>query len=306
MATPIVLQIPADVDGERLDKVIADLLGVSRAVARTVVEAGVTVDEKPGTPKTRVFGGSLIVALPPPEPVALEPEPIEFEVLLEDEEFIVVNKAPGVVVHPGAGQMHGTLAAGLLFRYPELRGVGAEGRWGLVHRLDKGTSGALLVARTDSSYKFLSHAIRGREVKREYVALVDGLLKPPTGTIDAPIGRDPVHPTRRAVTLEGKRARTHYQLVRNFESARVALVDVRLETGRTHQIRVHFAAIGHAVIGDTVYGMGSHPVKSPRVFLHAGKLTFRHPSREEEVVVSAPLPADLNAVVASLDTSSVE
>lgn len=306
MASLITLRIPDDVEGERLDKAIADLLGVSRAVARTIVDSGVTVDEKPGTPKTRVYAGSLIVAELPPEPVALEPEPVEFEVLLEDDEFVVINKAPGVVVHPGAGQRHGTLAAGLLFRYPEIRGVGAEGRWGLVHRLDKGTSGALLVARTPAGYEFLSQAIRHRDVKREYLALVEGLLKPPTGTIDAPIGRDPVYPTRRAVTLDGRHARTHYQLVRNFPEARVALVDVRLETGRTHQIRVHFAAIGHAVIGDPVYGMSSYPVKSPRVFLHAGKLSFRHPTRDEEVVVEAPLPDDLSSVIAGLESNPME
>lgn len=306
MATPITLTIPDDVDGARLDKVIADLLGVSRAVARIIVDSGVTVDEKPGTPKTRVYGGSVIVAMPPPEREALQPEPVDFEVLFEDDHLIVVNKEPGMVVHPGAGQMHGTLAAGLLFRYPELRGVGAEGRWGLVHRLDKGTSGALLVARTPTSYESLSLAIRRRDVKREYLALVEGLLKPPTGTIDAPIGRDPVYPTRRAVTADGKHARTHYRLARNFPEANVALVDVRLETGRTHQIRVHLAAIGHAVIGDPVYGTASYPVRSPRVFLHAGKLTFNHPARDEEVVVEAPMPDDLRRVVSGLESKSME
>ncbi len=293
----MILEVPPALDGKRLDKALADLLGISRAIAKELVSLGVSVDEKPARANTRVAGGSLISTPVPPEKLALQPEQVDFEVLYEDQNLIVVNKHPGLVVHPGAGQPTGTLAAGLLYRYPDILGVGAPGRWGLVHRLDKGTSGALLVGRDQASFEKLSAALRAREVTREYVALVEGTIRPPTGSIDAPIGRDQAQPTRRAVTPDGKRARTHYQVVKNYEDDNVALVDVQLETGRTHQIRVHFAAIGHPVVGDRVYGTGSFPVESPRVFLHAGRLTFAHPGSGEEMVVEAPLPPDLQEVV---------
>ncbi|MDH3189892.1 MAG: RluA family pseudouridine synthase [Acidimicrobiia bacterium] len=296
----MILEIPSDLEGERLDKAIAEMLGVSRAAAKQLIEIGVTVDGEPSKANRRMSVGEQVVTPPPPQAVALEPEDLDLTVLFEDDDVVVINKMPGMVVHPGAGQTRGTLAAGLLHAYPGLEGVGSQGRWGLVHRLDKGTSGALLVARTEESFQRLTQALRAREIKREYVALVEGVLRPPTGTIDAPIGRDPVQPTRRAVTPDGKHARTHYQVRSNNESANVALVDVQLETGRTHQIRVHFAAIGHPVVGDRVYGSGSTTVSSPRMFLHAGKLTFSHPGTGEEIAVSAPLPDDLQAVVDDL------
>lgn len=293
-------EVPADLAGARLDKALAELLDVSRATAKMILALGVTVDERPGRANTRVAAGAIISAPPLPEREVLQPEDLDIEVLYEDDHVVVVNKFPGIVVHPGAGQLKGTLAGGLLYRYPDIDGVGEPGRWGLVHRLDKGTSGALIVARTKKSLEVLTKALRARQIKREYVAMVEGTLKPPTGTIDAPIGRDLAQPTRRAVTTDGKRARTHYQLIKNYETADVALVDVQLETGRTHQIRVHFAAIGHPVIGDRAYGTASFPVKSPRLFLHAGRVTFSHPESGMTTVVSAPLPSDLQAVIDGL------
>lgn len=301
MASTITLVVPPDLAGERVDKALAVLLEVSRAVARELLDMGVTVGGVAVKPNTRVKSDDVIVTPAAPIPEELAPEPVEFDVIFEDDRVIVVNKPSGLVVHPGAAQRNGTLAAGLLHRYPEVQGVGASGRWGLIHRLDKDTSGALLVARTEDSFQKLSADLRAREIRREYLALVAGTMAPPTGTIDAAIGRDPISPTRRTVTQEGKPARTHYRVVNNFPEAGVALVDVTLETGRTHQIRVHFLAIGHPVVGDRTYNSTPSGITSPRMFLHAGRLTFNHPATGEETVVEAPLPPDLASVLDKLE-----
>lgn len=301
MDSPVTLVVPSDLDGERLDRALAVLLDVSRAVARDLVDSGVEVDGAPSKPNTRVAAGMSIRAPAVVKPAALLAEPMDLVVLSEDDDLVVIDKPPGMVVHPGSGQTKGTLAAGLLHRYPELDGVGAADRWGLVHRLDKDTSGAILVARNQAAFEGLTGQLRERKISREYLALVEGVLKPPTGTIDAPIGRDPGTPTRRAVIREGKHARTHYRLVRNYDERDLAFVKVTLETGRTHQIRVHFAAIGHPVVGDPAYGSRRDPGLSPRIFLHAGELRFKHPSDRGEIVVTSPLPADLVAVLDSLE-----
>lgn len=297
----MILEVPPDLEGERLDKALAAMLDVSRSVAKELVAMGVTIEARPAQANTRVVAGDVVETPPPPSRTELQPEPLDFEVLYEDPHVVVVNKRPGLVVHPGAGSDDATLAAGLLFRFPEIEGVGSKGRWGLIHRLDKDTSGALIVALDQPGFEKLSAALRAREITREYVALVEGQLRPPTGTIDAPIGRDRIRPIRRAVIPDGKQARTHYQVVRNYPGVDVSLVDVQLESGRTHQIRVHFAAIGHAVVGDPIYGKGMHRVASPRVFLHAGKVAFPHPVTDTEVVVSAPLPDDLSEVLTHLN-----
>lgn len=301
MASALKSTVPHDLDGERLDKALAVMLGISRSIARELVDRGVTVSGADAKPNTKVRSGDIVVSPAPLPPEELIAEPVDFGVLLEDKDVIVVNKPANLVVHPGAGQRTGTLAAGLLYRYPELRGVGSAGRWGLVHRLDKDTSGALLVGRTQEAFDVLSASLKARDIHREYLALVSGNMHPPTGTIEAAIGRDSSAPTRRAVTNDGKPARTHYRVVRNYENAGVALVSVRLETGRTHQIRVHFLAIGNPVIGDPTYNLTPIEVRSPRIFLHAARLRFRHPVTGDEIDVEAPLPEDLSAVIAELD-----
>jgi 23S rRNA pseudouridine1911/1915/1917 synthase len=306
MASTLTLTVPNDLDGERLDKALAVLLDISRSVARELLDQGVQLQGNVSKPNAKVRTGDRIVTQAPTAPEELAPEPVDFDVLYEDDDLVVVDKPPGMVVHPGAGQRSGTLAAGLLHRYPEVRGVGAAGRWGLLHRLDKDTSGALLVARNGPAFEKLSHDLKAREIGREYLALVAGTMSPPTGTIDAAIGRDPSAPTRRAVTPDGKPARTHYRVIRNYEDAGVSLVSVRLETGRTHQIRVHFLAIGHPLIGDHAYNLAPIDVTSPRVFLHAGRLSFSHPRTGEPMVVEAPLPPDLAGVVHMLDRSDRE
>lgn len=301
MDSPVTLTVPSDLDGERLDRALAVLLDVSRAVARSLVDSGVEIDGIPSKPNARVVAGMSIRTPAVVRPAALLAEPMELTVLYEDDDLVVIDKPPGMVVHPGSGQTRGTLAAGLLHRYPELDGVGAADRWGLVHRLDKDTSGAILVARSQEAFDGLTGQLRERKISREYLTLIEGVLKPPTGTIDAPIGRDPGTPTRRAVIREGKHARTHYRLVKNYDEHDLAFVKVTLETGRTHQIRVHFAAIGHPIVGDATYGSRREPGLSPRIFLHAGELKFKHPSDGSEIVVTSPLPADLAAVLDSLE-----
>lgn len=300
MASQVELEVPPALDGERVDKAIAELLGLSRAAANNIVGLGVEVDGEEARAATRVSGGQTIRCSAPEETQTLTPEDVEFEVVYEDDDLLVVDKPPGLVVHPGSGRTRGTLAAGLINRYPELVGVGTRERWGLVHRLDKDTSGVILVARNQDAFEALVDQLRRREVGRTYLSLVEGRLASPTGTIEAPIGRDPSRPTRRAVTHGGKHARTHYEVVRVFEDSDATLLEVTLETGRTHQIRVHMAAIGHPVAGDQTYGAVRKDLGSPRTFLHAYRLTFTHPATEERLAVEAPLPSDLASVLEGL------
>jgi 23S rRNA pseudouridine1911/1915/1917 synthase len=282
--------IPDHLIGERADKIVAELAGLSREKARRLFEEGVTVNGTPVEPNNRVAGGSIDFAEPSQE-LGTVAEDVAFEVRWEDPHVLVVDKPAGIVVHPGAGQKTGTLASGLLHRYPELEGIGQEGRWGIVHRLDQGTSGLLLVARTPDSFDFLTAEIAARRVHRSYLALVHGVPAMPTGTIDAPIGRDPAHPTRKKVVPDGRPARTHYRIREDFGKA--ALLDVDLETGRTHQIRVHLATIGHPVVGDRTYTRRADPVRVRRIFLHAARIAFNHPVTGVETIVQSPLPDDL-------------
>ncbi|MGF1664642.1 MAG: RluA family pseudouridine synthase [Acidimicrobiia bacterium] len=292
--------VPVFLDGERADKVVAVLGGLSRALARRVVDdGGVLVDGEPITPRRRLSAGDTIEFELPDIAELLWAEDVDFTVRYEDDHLLVVDKPAGLVVHPGAGLAVATLASGLLHRYPEIRGVGEDPRWGIVHRLDKDTSGLLVVARTQPTHDALSKMIAAHAVERGYIALVDGIFDAPRGTIDAPIGPDPAKPTRRMVTPFGRPARTHYRRVQESASEGVSLLEVQLETGRTHQIRVHLSAIGHPVIGDRWYGKPAR-VDSPRVFLHAARLAFDHPMTGARVEVESLLPADLQTVLDAL------
>lgn len=300
MAEPLTFTVPDSLEGERVDKVVAMLGDMTRSEARAFCDDGqVTVDGEAAIAKTRLSAGQMITFPPAEVAAALAAEHVEFGVLYEDEHLVVVDKPTGLTVHPGAGRLTGTLAGGLLERFPEVQGVGQKGRWGLVHRLDRETSGALLVARTADSYAALTADLARREVGREYVALVQGTFDLPRGTVEAPIGRDPHRPRRRALIPNGRHAVTHYQMTSQWEHPGVALLDVTLETGRTHQIRVHLAGIGHSVIGDRLYGRRD-PINSRRLFLHAVRLRFRHPATGEEMEISSPLPADLVEVLEAL------
>ncbi len=298
MADPLTFEVPGSLDGERVDKTVAALLDVSRAQARVLLDAGVTIDGSPARPADRVQAGAVLVSPAPAEAVRLEPRPVPFEVIHADASLIVVDKPAGLVVHPGAGREDGTLAEGLLHRFPDIEGVGQPDRWGIVHRLDRDTSGVMLVARTEESYRRLSADLASRLVHKAYTALVEGEFATETGTIDAPIGRDPERPTRRAVVPGGKPALTHYEVTGWYPNAGVSMLDVTLETGRTHQIRVHMAAIDHPVVGDRVYSTSTRRV--PRIFLHARRVELSHPATGESVGFESALPDDLTRVLADL------
>jgi 23S rRNA pseudouridine1911/1915/1917 synthase len=217
---------------------------------------------------------------------------VDFAVAWEDRHLVVVDKPAGVVTHPGAGMSSGTLAAGLIYRWPEIEGVGDEDRWGIVHRLDKGTSGLMVVAKTTPALEGLRQLIKQHQLGRSYLALVRPPMAIERGTIDAPIERDPNRPVRRRVHPTGRPSRTHYRQLAKWSEH--ALLLVELETGRTHQIRVHLDAIEHPVVGDRTYGATvGDPADPGRVWLHSWKLAFEHPITGAEVSCQAPLPQDL-------------
>lgn len=284
--------VTGEFDGVRLDRTLAVLGGMSRAAARRAVESGeVLVAGQPADRSTAPRVGDVIDYPVPPREEAFVPAAVEFAVVADLGDLLVVDKPAGVVVHPGSGNKEGTLAHGLAHRYPELERLGSEYRWGLVHRLDRDTSGLLLVARTAAMHRYLQNQLRKRKVGRTYVALVAGSLDAATGTIEAPIGRDPLRPTRMAIVREGRPARTHYQRLAVWPDC--TLVEVRLDTGRTHQIRVHLSSIGNGLIGDPTYGPGEdHRADPGRVWLHARRLRFTLPDGTQHEVES-DLPADL-------------
>jgi len=278
--------------GSRLDRALAARpeIGTRGRAERLLREGAVAVDGAIRAKSHRLEAGSLIeVELAHGDAGELRPEPATVPVVFEDEHLLVVDKPAGIAVHPGAGRVSGTLAA-------QLVSLGAAGgsapeRPGIVHRLDRDTSGLLLVARSEQAYTLLQEAIRRREVERRYLALVRGRPRSRTGRIDAPIGRDRRDPTRRSLdTDEPREAVTHFELVEL--TAAHALLDVRLETGRTHQIRVHLAAIELPVAGDPLYGVGGD-LGLPRQFLHAYRLRLAHPLTSAELELESPLPPDL-------------
>jgi 23S rRNA pseudouridine1911/1915/1917 synthase len=219
---------------------------------------------------------------------------------------LVVEKPAGLVVHPGAGHRNDTLASVLLYHYPELAELADNHRWGLVHRLDRDTSGLLIVARTEFAHEALQAQLKAREVKRVYLALVKTALEPTTGTVEAPIGRDPEHPTRMTLRQDGRFARTHYRRIAAWDNQ--SLLEVRLDTGRTHQIRVHLASIGAPLVGDKTYGKRRTTQGDPgRVWLHAAELEFDdpgEPATSSRVRVHSPLPVDLENSLQRLGTPS--
>ena len=301
--------VPAAMDGERLDRVVAVICDLTRARASAlVVDGGVLVNGVVVTSRAaKVRAGAVIDADRPdddgPEPLLGESD-VEFGVVYEDDHLAVIDKPPGLVVHPGSGHQHGTLVHGLLARYPEISELAVGDRAvrpGIVHRLDRGTSGLLVVARTAETQERLTVMMARREVSRRYLALALGALEADSGLIDAPIGRSEQDPTKMTVTTNGREARTSYRVLQRFTNPETATsLECTLETGRTHQIRVHLAAIGHAICGDPRYGGTRGAIASPRPFLHAYRLAFSHPITNEAVSFEAPLPDDLVNVLAAL------
>jgi len=290
------LELTADRPGERLDVFLSRAVaGLSRSQARRLIDDGlVTVDGTLERPSYRLPGGAHVAATLPP---AAEPQPaaerIPLTVIYQDEDVIVVDKPPGLTVHPAPGHPSGTLVNALLALAPELAGLRDRIRPGIVHRLDRDTSGLLVVARTERARDDLSRQLKQREVSKTYLTLVQGVPEPPQGTIEAPIGRHPRNRKKMAVVAGGREAETRYRLRETVDG--YALLEVEPVTGRTHQIRVHLAAIGHPVVGDAVYGKRSEIVG--RQFLHAWRLAFDLPSSGRRVEFESPLPADLRAAL---------
>lgn len=299
------MEIWVEEGGARLDRFLADrMAGLSRsAIQRLIDEGQVTLNGKPVKAGYRVRPGDVVAAhLPteePPEPVA---EAIPLAVVYEDEWLLVVDKPAGMVVHPAPGHVSGTLVNALLAHCPALA-AGGEERPGIVHRLDRDTSGLLLVAKEERVRRALQRQFKTRQVRKVYLALLDGSLQPVRGRIEAPLGRDPHHRQRFAVLPDGREAVTEYRVLERFAhlsgpaAGDYTLAEVEPKTGRTHQIRVHLAAIGHPVTGDRVYGRRRTSLPLSRQFLHAWRLEFTHPLGGQRMGFEAPLPADLSAVL---------
>ena len=289
-------------DGERVDRVIAFFSGLSRSkVSELISERLIFRNGIPIKKGSEIAHTNDEISMPNYlDEVVEEIAPdssIEFGVVFEDDSIIVINKPSGLVVHPGSGTTNGTLVNGLAAQFPDLREVGDPIRLGLVHRLDKGTSGLLIVARTSEALEKLKFQMQQRQVHRQYFAIVQGHLKSNKGVVDAPLGRDPKNPLKRAVHQSGKDARTHYEIVQKLESPfRISTLSCRLETGRTHQIRVHLAAIGHPVLGDELYGGRTSFNLNNRLALHAEMLTFSHPKTNNRINFESPIPNELVSI----------
>ncbi len=289
--------VAAELAGLRLDQALARLMPEhSRSRIRTWIDAGrVSIGGEAGAAKRKLYGGERIVVSPLADPRAnaFVAQPLPLSIVYEDDALIVVDKPPGLVVHPGSGNWDGTLANALLHHAPQLAGVA---RAGIVHRLDKDTSGLLAVAKTPAAQTDLVRQLQAHTVRREYLALVHGIIAH-GGRIDAPLGRHPVRRTSMAVVAAGKPAVTHYEVRERF--AACTLLWCRLETGRTHQIRVHLASLQHPLVGDRTYGRRTG-LAFPRQALHAWRLALAHPLTRERMQWESPLPGDFAALLASL------
>lgn len=300
-------RVERDEAGIRLDRAVAQRLDLPRNQIQEWIRAGhLTVDgvaqPKPG----HLLRGGEEIAWNPPQrgESRVEPESGELRILHSDEDLVVLDKPAGLTVHPGAGQSTGTLVHRLLASYPEMAGVGGPGRPGIVHRLDKGTSGVIVVARTAAAYRALTAAFASRNVGKRYLAIVHGVPKAPQGTIEAPIGRHPVERKRMTVRADGRPATTRYRTLAS--AAGLALVELELLTGRTHQIRVHLKHLRHPIVGDATYGEARHRELSaaarhgvrafPRPALHAWRLAIPHPASGQTLRFEAPLAEDMRAL----------
>jgi len=322
------IAVSADDAGKRLDQFLATALEVSRArVQQLISEEKVRVDDGPAKPSLKLRGGEQIAILGPSErpPLRAIAEEIPLDILFEDDDLAVINKPAGMMVHAGAGatddaRNRGTLVNALLHHFATLSAVGGEMRPGIVHRLDKETSGLIVVAKNDESHRKLAEQFARREVKKKYIALVHGWIKKDSGTISASISRDRARRTRMTTRHSGGReAVSHYQVIRRIDSpyGKFTLVEVKIDTGRTHQIRVHLSSIGHPVVGDTLYG-APREIRSQRVkqvtgptlslarnFLHAAELELAHPRTGAKIALTSPLPQELVAFQqAIIDTAA--
>ena len=294
--------LTADQSGERADAALARLSGtLTRSAAQRLLEAGqVTSNGRVLKKNDRLEAGDqLEVEIPAPQPLELTAEDIPLDIVYEDGDLIVLNKPKGLVVHPAAGHWSGTLVNALLHHCRDsLSGINGALRPGIVHRIDKDTSGLLVVAKNDFAHQNLAAQLQDHSLARVYVCLVTGGMRADSGTVDAPIGRHPTDRKRMAVVADGRSAVTHWQVLERFSG--YTLLECRLETGRTHQIRVHMAHIGHPIVGDLVYGRKKPELGQDTQCLHARAITFRHPRSGETVTLTCPLPPYLEALIHQL------
>ena len=286
-----IIELVVDSDGDRLDKYIAEHCKLSRSHIQKLIEEGHVLLEGSAAKRSQkvISGESIVVSVPPPISISVAPEDIPLDIVYEDDYVMVIDKPAGLTVYPAPGHPSGTLVNAILAHCPNLLAIKGSVRPGIVHRLDKDTSGLIMVAKNDVAQVSLSGQIKRRAVKKGYLALVSGHLALAQGTIDAPIGRHPKDRKRMAVIPTGREARTFYH-VKEYKGS-YSLLEVRTETGRTHQIRVHFSSIGHSLVGDSVYGRRSTLVA--RHFLHAHRLGFRLPPGGDFVEFESVLPLDL-------------
>ncbi len=293
-----------DIPGERLDAFLARCAeGLSRSAAQKLIEEGqVTRNGKPGKKNDKLnMGDTVEYIIPEPKEVDIKPTEMALDIVYEDEDVLVINKPKGLVVHPAAGHQDDTLVNGLLYALgDDLSGINGELRPGIVHRIDKDTSGLLAVAKNDLAHTMLASQLKDHTMARTYEAIVCGSFREDSGTVDAPIGRHPSDRKKMCVTQRNsKPAVTHWEVVKRYRG--YTHIRCRLETGRTHQIRVHMASIGHPILGDTVYGRKKPELGQDSQCLHAGALCFRHPRDGRPVMVFAPLPKYFEEVIAKLE-----
>lgn len=296
------MTLTADIPGERLDAFLARGSGMTRSAAQRLIEQGrVSLNGKPGRKNDRLNPGDRVeYTVPQAKPVDIPARDIPLDIVYEDEDVMVINKPKGLVVHPAAGHQEDTLVNGLLYaKGGSLSGINGELRPGIVHRIDKDTSGLLAVAKNDLAHTMLASQLKDHTMARTYDAIVCGSFREDTGTVDAPIGRHPTDRKKMCVTARNsKPAVTHYEVVERFRG--YTHIRCHLETGRTHQIRVHMAYIGHPLLGDTVYGHKSKELGQDSQCLHASALCFRHPRDGRPVMVFAPLPDYFREVLEKL------
>ena len=296
------LEITAEENGTRLDSYLAEELeGISRSYLQKLIGEGlILVNQKTVKSNYKVkTGDSLLVQIPEAAPVDIQPEAMDLDIVYEDSDLLIVNKPVGLVVHPAHGHYSGTLVNGLLAHCTDLSGINGKMRPGIVHRIDKDTSGLLMIAKNDMAHQHLAAQLKEHSIKRAYYALVQGVISEPAGLVDAPIGRHETDRKKMAVTFKNsKEARTHYYVKERF--AKNSFIECRLETGRTHQIRVHMAYLGHPLVGDPLYGTRKNNLDLPGQALHAYALGFVHPRTGEELYFEAPLPEHFQSVLKTL------
>ncbi|MBQ7060149.1 MAG: RluA family pseudouridine synthase [Clostridia bacterium] len=297
---PETAEFTAEEDCGRLDAFISEKTGLTRSRAEKLIKSGaVLVDGKPRKAGFSVRAGSKVsVTLPPPEPTELIAEDIPLDIVYQDADIAVINKPAGMVVHPAAGNPSGTLVNALMFHIKDLSGIGGELRPGIVHRIDKDTSGLIVIAKNDAAHNFLSSELKTHSVARTYIALATGGFREDSGTVDAPIARHRTDRKKMAVVPGGREAVTHWRVLERFPGK--TLLEVELETGRTHQIRVHMAYIGHPLVGDPVYGRAENGLGFTGQALHAARLRLTHPRTGERMEFTAPLPEVFNGALEKL------